>query len=73
MTYGDTILANPYRNSDAGVYCHWGDNYAYEVARALALDPQEGVLRLGIGHYNTVQEIEEALGLIESVLAVRSE
>ena len=59
--------------SDAGVYCHWGDNYAYEVARALALDPQEGVLRLGIGHYNTVQEIEEALGLIESVLAVRSE
>lgn len=55
--------------SHAGVYCHWGDNYAYEVARALQLDPQEGVLRLGIGHYNTMEEIEEALGVIQSALS----
>jgi len=51
------------------VYCHWGDNYAYEVARALQLDPHEGVLRLGIGHYNTMEEIEEALGVIQSALS----
>ena len=55
--------------SHAGVYCHWGDNYAYEVARALQLDPHEGVLRLGIGHYNTMEEIEEALGFIQSALS----
>jgi len=55
--------------SDAGLYCHWGDNYAFEVARALNLDPQEGVLRLGLGHYNTVDEVAEALTLIEGVLA----
>jgi len=55
--------------SHAGVYCHWGDNYAYEVARALQLDPHEGVLRLGIGHYNTMEEIEEALGVIQSALS----
>ena len=55
--------------SDAGLYCHWGDNYAFEVAKALDLDPQEGVLRLGIGHYNTVDEVAEALTLIEGVLA----
>jgi cysteine desulfurase family protein (TIGR01976 family) len=55
--------------SRAGVYCHWGDNYAYEVARALQLDPQEGVLRLGIGHYNTMEEIGAALDIIESALA----
>ena len=24
--------------SDAGLYCHWGDNYAYEVAKTLDLD-----------------------------------
>lgn len=55
--------------SDAGLYCHWGDNYAFEVARALNLDPQEGVLRLGLGHYNTVDEVAEALTIIEGVLA----
>ena len=54
--------------SDAGLYCHWGDNYAFEVARALNLDPQEGVLRLGLGHYNTAEEVAEALTLIEGVL-----
>ncbi|NDH42216.1 MAG: cysteine desulfurase-like protein, partial [Gammaproteobacteria bacterium] len=42
---------------------------AYEVARALQLDPHEGVLRLGIGHYNTMEEIEEALGVIQSALS----
>ena len=55
--------------SAAGVYCHWGDNYAFEVARALALDPHEGVLRLGVGHYNTLGEINEALRAIEGVLS----
>ncbi|MEK9593532.1 MAG: cysteine desulfurase-like protein [Luminiphilus sp.] len=55
--------------SDAGLYCHWGDNYAFEVAKALDLDPQEGVLRLGLGHYNTEEEVAEALTLIEGVLA----
>jgi cysteine desulfurase family protein (TIGR01976 family) len=55
--------------SDAGLYCHWGDNYAFEVAKALDLDPQEGVLRLGLGHYNTAEEVAEALTLIEGVLA----
>ena len=55
--------------SDAGLYCHWGDNYAFEVAKALNLDPQEGVLRLGLGHYNTTEEVAEALTLIEGVLA----
>jgi len=55
--------------SAAGVYCHWGDNYAFEVARALALDPNEGVLRLGVGHYNTLGEINEALSAIEGVLS----
>ena len=56
--------------SAAGVYCHWGDNYAFEVARALELDPEEGVLRLGLAHYNTIEEVDEALAIIQSTLAV---
>ena len=55
--------------SAAGLYCHWGDNYALEVSQALDLDPHEGVLRLGLGHYNTAEEVAEALTLIETVLA----
>jgi cysteine desulfurase family protein (TIGR01976 family) len=55
--------------SEAGLYCHWGDNYAFEVAKALGLDPEEGVVRLGLGHYNTAEEVGEALTLIEGVLA----
>jgi selenocysteine lyase/cysteine desulfurase len=39
------------------------------VAKALDLDPEEGVVRLGLGHYNTAEEVAEALILIERVLA----
>lgn len=55
--------------SSAGVYCHWGDNYAFEVARALNLDPDEGVLRLGLAHYNTTEEVDQALQVIKTTLA----
>ena len=55
--------------SASGLFCHWGDNYAFEVARALNLDPDEGVLRLGLAHYNTLGEVEQALKMIRSTLA----
>jgi selenocysteine lyase/cysteine desulfurase len=55
--------------SAAGLYCHWGDNYAFELARALALDPEQGVVRLGLGHYNTAAEVSTALDLIAQTLA----
>ena len=51
--------------SAAGLYCHWGDNYAFELARALDLDPEQGVVRLGLGHYNTAEEVSTALDLIK--------
>jgi len=54
--------------SDAGLFCHWGDNYAMEVAAALGLDPVEGVLRLGLAHYNTAAEVGEGLELITRTL-----
>ena len=54
--------------SAAGLYCHWGDNYAFELARALELDPEQGVVRLGLGHYNTVGEVSTALDLITETL-----
>jgi len=35
----------------------------------LNLDPDEGVLRLGLAHYNTLGEVEQALQMIRSTLA----
>ena len=55
--------------SSEGLFCHWGDNYAVEVAKTLGLDPVEGVLRLGLAHYNTEAEVKEALEIIGRVLA----
>ena len=55
--------------SASGLFCHWGDNYAFEVARALNLDPDVGVLRLGLAHYNTLGEVEQALEMIRATLA----
>jgi selenocysteine lyase/cysteine desulfurase len=34
----------------------------------LGLDENEGVVRLGIAHYNTQAEIEQALSAIEKII-----
>ncbi|MEB8387030.1 cysteine desulfurase-like protein [Rhodobacteraceae bacterium KMM 6894] len=45
----------------AGIHVWHGHNYAYEPARALGLPLDEGVVRIGIAHYNTADEIERTL------------
>jgi cysteine desulfurase family protein (TIGR01976 family) len=45
----------------AGVQVWHGHNYAYEPARALNLPLDEGVVRIGLAHYNTQDEVELAL------------
>jgi cysteine desulfurase family protein (TIGR01976 family) len=46
-----------------------GHNYAYELVRHLGLDEQDGVLRIGLAHYNTVDEVDRILGSLEVLLA----
>jgi cysteine desulfurase family protein (TIGR01976 family) len=42
--------------------CVWsGNNYALEVVRQLGLPEETGVLRIGLAHYNTPEEIERVL------------
>ena len=49
--------------------CVWsGHNYAYEPVRHLGLDEEAGVLRIGLAHYNTAAEVEQALGVLEGVI-----
>jgi cysteine desulfurase family protein (TIGR01976 family) len=52
-----------------GINVWSGHNYALEVVRHLGLDEQEGVLRIGLAHYNTVKEVDVIIGLLEALLA----
>lgn len=44
-----------------------GDFYAWELVRALGLDDAGGLLRIGLVHYNTLEEVDR---LVEALLEV---
>jgi cysteine desulfurase family protein (TIGR01976 family) len=49
--------------------CVWsGHNYAYEVVRQLGLDEEQGVVRIGLAHYNTEAEVDAALAALARIL-----
>jgi cysteine desulfurase family protein (TIGR01976 family) len=52
-----------------GINVWSGHNYAYELVRHLRLDEQEGVLRIGLAHYNTVEEVDRILASLKALLA----
>lgn len=39
-----------------------GHNYALELVRQLGIDEQDGVLRIGLAHYNSAAEVERTVG-----------
>lgn len=45
-----------------------GHNYALEIARTLNLDESEGVVRIGMAHYNTAAEIATTLETLAEIL-----
>ncbi|MGE0009051.1 MAG: cysteine desulfurase-like protein [Parvibaculaceae bacterium] len=45
-----------------------GSNYAIEVTRTLGLLDSGGVLRVGLAHYNTAEEVETFLGLLDRIV-----
>jgi cysteine desulfurase family protein (TIGR01976 family) len=52
-----------------GINVWSGHNYAYELARYLGLDEHEGVLRIGLAHYNTAAEVERIVHSLQKLLA----
>lgn len=46
-----------------------GHNFALEIVRQLGIDENEGVVRIGMAHYNTLDEIDRTLEALESALA----
>ncbi|WP_434722886.1 cysteine desulfurase-like protein [Mesorhizobium sp. RIZ17] len=47
-----------------------GHNYAWEVVHQLRIPAEQGVVRIGIAHYNTAAEIEETLESVHRVIAM---
>jgi selenocysteine lyase/cysteine desulfurase len=43
--------------------------YAYRLCEALDLDPDDGVVRVSLVHYNTPEEIEQLIEVLERALA----
>ena len=53
----------------AGI-CVWsGNDYALEIVRALGLDEESGVLRIGLAHCNTPAEVQTVLKEVHVALA----
>jgi len=44
-----------------------GDYYAQEVIRTLGLSERGGILRVGLAHYNTAEEVDEFLNALELI------
>ncbi len=51
-----------------GINVWSGHNYALEVARHLGLDEAEGVLRIGLAHYNTAGEVDRIVGALKRLM-----
>lgn len=54
--------------ADAKIGCGFGNFYAYRLIEALGLDPQTGVTRISMVHYNTVAEIDRCIEALERIL-----
>jgi cysteine desulfurase family protein (TIGR01976 family) len=50
------------------VFVWSGHNFALEVVRSLGIDEEEGVVRIGLAHYNTAEEVERILEAVARAL-----
>ena len=53
--------------SERGIFVWAGNFYALELTEALGLEP-EGVLRAGVLHYNTMEEVERFIVAVSEIL-----
>ena len=53
--------------ADAGIFVWHGHNYAYEPTRFLKIPEDEGVVRIGLAHYNTGDEVARVVRAIDEI------
>ncbi len=54
----------------SGIGIRHGHMYAYHLCEAVGLEPDDGVVRVSLVHYNTLDEIERLIEVLESALEV---
>jgi cysteine desulfurase family protein (TIGR01976 family) len=47
-----------------------GHNYAWELVHQLGIPAEEGVIRIGVAHYNTAAEIDETVEAVRRLVAM---
>jgi cysteine desulfurase family protein (TIGR01976 family) len=52
----------------SGIAIRNGHMYAYRLCEALGLDPADGVVRVSLVHYNTVEEIDRLIEVLDRAL-----
>ena len=50
-----------------GLFTWYGNHYALPFTEAVGLEP-DGTLRIGLLHYNTMDEVERLIGALEKHL-----
>ena len=56
--------------NEEGIFVWSGHNYAWEVVHQLGIPAEQGVVRIGIAHYNTPGEIEETVECVVRIVAM---
>jgi len=51
-----------------GIMAGFGDFYAYRLVKALGLDPQRGVVRLSLVHYNSPEDVDATCKALDEIL-----
>ena len=54
--------------NEQGLGVRYGHFYAHRLAAALGLDPEDGVVRASLVHYNTPDEVERLIAFLDTVL-----
>jgi cysteine desulfurase family protein (TIGR01976 family) len=52
----------------SGIGIRHGHMYAYHLCEAVGLEPEDGVVRTSLVHYNTLEEIERLIEVFDAVL-----
>lgn len=59
--------------ADENIFCWDGDYYAVEVIRRFGLETSGGMLRVGLAHYNTIEEIDRFVSVLSNCVMAASE
>jgi cysteine desulfurase family protein (TIGR01976 family) len=69
QTEGNTPLALATKLGDRGFFTWDGNYYALNLTERLDVEKTGGFLRMGVVHYNTVEEVDRLLGALREVVA----